>query len=88
MTEQTNCVGCGGPLPVDKVLCSISHTISPGATLCSDCGIHETLDAAWANGMRVGILRAERAAREARGVQPKGVGAYRSRVGNPARREF
>ncbi len=53
------CPGCGHLLPENKVLCSLSHTIDPGGRLCSDCGRKETLDAGWAQGRRVGLLRAQ-----------------------------
>ncbi len=55
MSSET-CSGCGNPLPAD-VLCSISHTIDPGAKLCSDCGQKETLEPGWAEGRRVGYAR-------------------------------
>lgn len=58
--EQTECVGCGDPLP-DPVMCSISHTISPGQKLCIKCGQRETMDIAWASGVRTGWLRHEAA---------------------------
>ena len=49
------CPTCGKRLRLPLV--SISHTIMPGENLCPDCGNRETLDPAWASGMRVGILR-------------------------------
>lgn len=60
MTART-CPGCGNALPDDDVMCSVSHTIVPGGLLCSDCGRKETLDRAWAEGRRIGQLRAEAA---------------------------
>ncbi len=54
------CPGCGDPLP-DVVMCSISHTIAPGAKLCSDCGQNETMKPGWAEGRRLGYARAEAA---------------------------
>jgi hypothetical protein len=50
---QETCPGCGKPLP-EEVMCSVSHTIVPGGLLCSECGQRETLDPAWAEGMRFG----------------------------------
>lgn len=57
---QQNCLGCGKRLP-EAVLCAVSHTIKPGALLCSGCGSKESLDAAWAEGRRIGLRRAEAA---------------------------
>lgn len=54
--NEETCPGCGEPLP-EEVLCSISHTIDPGAKLCSDCGQKETLEPGWAEGRRVGLVR-------------------------------
>ena len=50
------CPGCGSVLPED-VLCSVSHTIDPGAKLCSDCGQKESHDSLWAEGRRTGWAR-------------------------------
>jgi hypothetical protein len=63
--SMSHCLGCGKRLPIGgEELCAVSHTIRPGAPLCSDCGRRETSDPAWANGTRVGLLRDE-AARDA-----------------------
>ena len=58
--ETETCPGCGEPLP-EAVMCSVSHTIDPGGRLCSDCGRRETLEPGWAEGRRVGLLRARAA---------------------------
>jgi len=56
------CVGCGARLPRDLAMRSISHTIKPGeAVLCSSCGAKESIDPAWAEGRRIGLLRTEAA---------------------------
>jgi hypothetical protein len=70
MTDPDMCLGCGEQLPLDTALCSLSHTIDPGGRLCSPCGRRETLDPAWAEGRRVGLLRgkaAEKAKEQADG---------------------
>lgn len=59
-----NCLGCGGPLP-EPVMCSISHTIKPGAKLCVKCGQRESTDPAWADGLRVGYRRSDAATKVA-----------------------
>lgn len=55
-----NCIGCGQPLP-EPVMCSISHTIKAGARLCPGCGLRESTDPAWAEGMRIAQIRLQAA---------------------------
>jgi len=55
------CLGCGKKLPDNTVMCSRSHTIKPGDLLCSACGRRETLEPAWAEGRRIGLLHAKAA---------------------------
>ena len=57
MSDKAKCPGCGDDLP-EPVMCSISHTIKPGAKLCVACGQRETTDPAWANGIKTGHARA------------------------------
>ncbi len=57
---KNTCPTCGEPLPA-TALRSVSHTILPGAQLCSDCGQRETADPLWADGRRVGFGRARAA---------------------------
>lgn len=59
-TPET-CPGCGELLPENKALRSLSHTIDPGGWLCSTCGQKETLEPGWAEGRRVGLVRARAA---------------------------
>jgi predicted nucleic acid-binding Zn-ribbon protein len=54
------CIVCGEI--IDSGLAAISHTIQVGKPLCSKCGQRESLDPAWAEGMRRGMVRGEVAA--------------------------
>ena len=54
---KANCFICGASF--DRERASVSHTICPGVLLCTDCGHRETVDPAWASGVRLGLLRAE-----------------------------
>ena len=56
--SESRCPGCGGPLP-EPVMCSISHTIRPGAKLCIKCGQRETCQLGWGDCIKLGYRRAE-----------------------------
>lgn len=53
---NNRCLACGDELKLPLV--AISHTISPGANLCPDCGQRESVDPAWASGVQTGLRRA------------------------------
>ena len=59
MEKTFRCPTCGKLWWAE--LASISHTISRGDRLCSNCGCRESLDPAWANGRRIGLMRAKAA---------------------------
>lgn len=58
-------------------LIAISHTISSGAKLCPECGQRESMDAGWAEGLRVGFRRYE-AAMGTRGIVDRVVAGTRT----------
>jgi hypothetical protein len=65
--DDLRCIACSRQ--IEPELVSISHTIHPGGSLCSDCGRRESLDPVWADGLRRGVRRAEAASRAMRIVE-------------------
>ncbi len=55
--KKETCIACSKS--VEASLVAVSHTIQPGASLCSGCGRRESTDPLWARGIQIGLQRAE-----------------------------